>query len=556
MMKLEEKTKKQLIDELRALKSEMKDLRKAYQEIKKSEEVLRQSEEQFRCLADESPNMIFINKQGRIIYANKKCEELMGYSREELYAEDFDFFSLVAPETRKLVYESFQRHLQGEEVESFEYAVVTKHGRRIEVMITTKLISCGNESAILGVVTDITKRKRAEDLLRRERDRAQKYLDIAGVIIVAIDADRKVTLINKKGCEILGYNESEIIGKNWFDHFLPKRLRNEVESSFEDLIEQSPSAFEYRENPILTKNGAERLIAWHNTVLRDDAGKIIATLSSGEDITKRRKAELQIQHYSQELERMVETRTSRIRELQRQRSESEKLAAAGRMAARIAHEINNPLAGIKSSFQLIRDAVPEDHPYHSYMDRIDAEIDRIARIVRQMYILHRRDQGISSKFSLIDTINDIMAMVSHSAQERGISVEIDIKEKARIVTVPEDLLRQILYNLLLNAIEASPADCSVKIEASIYKNTLNVRITNQGAPIPQEIRSSIFEPFFTTKNDLANAGLGLGLSVTKSLVEAMKGEINFMSEPGKDTVFQVNIPLQTQRKIRELSVGQ
>jgi len=190
------------------------------------------------------------------------------------------------------------------------------------------------------------------------------------------------------------------------------------------------------------------------------------------------------------------------------------------------------------------------------MDRIDAEIDRIARIVRQMYILHRQDQGISSKFSLIDTINDIMAMVTHSAQERGISVEIDIKGKARIVTLPEDRLRQILYNLLLNAIEASSADCNVKIEASMYKNALNIKITNQGAPIPEEIRSRIFEPFFTTKNNLANAGLGLGLSVTKSLVEAMKGEINFISDPGKDTVFQVNLPLQTQHRIGELSLDQ
>ncbi|MBA7638791.1 hypothetical protein ES703_46447 [subsurface metagenome] len=111
---------------------------------------------------------------------------------------------------------------------------------------------------------------------------------------MAIDTEQRVGLINKKGCDILGYKEEEILGKNWFDNFLPSRIKDKTKAVFEKLIRAEAQALEYYENPVLTKSGNERLIAWHNTVLRDEKGNIIAILSSGEDITERKKAEEQI----------------------------------------------------------------------------------------------------------------------------------------------------------------------------------------------------------------------------------------------------------------------
>ena len=127
--------------------------------------------------------------------------------------------------------------------------------------------------------------------MSKEQDRMQRYLDIAGVMIVIIDADQKVSLINKKGCEVLGYKENEIIGKNWFDHFLPERFRVEVKEVFNSLMAGNIQPNEYYENPILTKNNEERVIAWQNTVIKDNKGNIISILSSGEDITERKQTE-------------------------------------------------------------------------------------------------------------------------------------------------------------------------------------------------------------------------------------------------------------------------
>lgn len=133
--------------------------------------------------------------------------------------------------------------------------------------------------------------KQTEVLLREEKNKIQGYLDIAGVVLVAIGSDQKVTLINKKGGETLGYDKTEIIGKNWFDTFIPERDRDEVKTVFKKLMDGEVEPIEYFENPILTRSGEERIMAWHNSVLRDEKNNIISILSSGEDITERKKME-------------------------------------------------------------------------------------------------------------------------------------------------------------------------------------------------------------------------------------------------------------------------
>jgi len=141
----------------------------------------------------------------------------------------------------------------------------------------------------------------------REKVNAQRYLDIAGVIFVVINTKQKVTLINKKGGEVLGYTEKEILGKNWFDNFIPQSKRDEVRAIFNSLMAGVIEPYEYSENPVLTKSGEERIIAWHNTVITDDTGTIIETLSSGEDITEHKRAENEITDTKDFLENVFKT---------------------------------------------------------------------------------------------------------------------------------------------------------------------------------------------------------------------------------------------------------
>jgi PAS domain S-box-containing protein len=136
-------------------------------------EALAESEEKFRTFTEQSPNMIFINHQGRVVYANRQCEQIMGFSRDEFYAPEFDFMELIAPESRQLIQSNFKRHAQGEDIEPYEYTILNKRGRRIEVIITTRLINYEGKRSTLGIVTDITERKQAEKNLQA-KDRAME----------------------------------------------------------------------------------------------------------------------------------------------------------------------------------------------------------------------------------------------------------------------------------------------------------------------------------------------------------------------------------------------
>lgn len=162
---------------------------------------------------------------------------------------------------------------------------------------------------------EIAGRKLVEKALRKERDRAQMYLDIAGVILMALDACGKIVLVNKKGCEILGYEEGEILGKIWFDNFLPEESSEPMRDVFSQALKGEAALVEYDENRIRTRGGEERHIAWHNTLLRDEKGDIVGTFSSGEDITERKKAAMALRESEARFRSLVETTSDWIWEI-------------------------------------------------------------------------------------------------------------------------------------------------------------------------------------------------------------------------------------------------
>lgn len=129
------------------------------------------------------------------------------------------------------------------------------------------------------------------EILQKERDMAQNYLDIAGTIILTLDSTGKITMINRKGCSLLGYGENEIIGKDWFENFVPERSRHEIRLIFGKIMAGESEFFEHYENTVLNRQGEERVVAWHNTVLKDEAGGVTGVLSSGEDVTEHKQLE-------------------------------------------------------------------------------------------------------------------------------------------------------------------------------------------------------------------------------------------------------------------------
>ncbi len=208
------------------------------------------------------------------------------------------------PEDREKLSDAIQRSLQYGEPYDMELRFITAKGKHLWTRTNCRpVVENGKTIRLFGTFQDITRQKLAEIALHHEKETAQKYLEIAGVIIVAIDRNAGITLINKKGCEILGYEHPELIGKNWFNSFIPGNIREDLKKEFKKLISGEKEADDYYENPVLTKQHEKRLIAWHNALLRDNEGNIIGTLSSGNDITERKKLEHTIRKNRERLAR-------------------------------------------------------------------------------------------------------------------------------------------------------------------------------------------------------------------------------------------------------------
>lgn len=180
----------------------------------------------------------------------------------------------------------------------FSYFFVRKEGylhTLVGAVLTYFLIAIILGLIVIRIERQQLRFKDSEKLYRDLYEQFRNYLDLVQVMIVALDKEGKVAYVNCKACEILGYKEEDIVGKNWFDNFIPENNRKEIKSVFERVIRGELKSVEYYDNPVLTRDGRERIIAWHNTLLFDELGNAIGSLSAGEDVTDLRILERQNQ---------------------------------------------------------------------------------------------------------------------------------------------------------------------------------------------------------------------------------------------------------------------
>ena len=366
-------------------------------------------------------------------------------------------------------------------------------------------------------------------------------MDLAPVVFLLIDSDHNVQMINQKGCELLGYKRVEILGENWFKNFVIGDDDPKVDLANESFQNNKLLLKPYVENFVKCKNGEKRLMGWTNIALLDNSGNQIGTLSSGEDITQRKKEETSKQRYMEELETMVGERTKELSDaLENEKQISEMKSSFVSIAS---HELRTPITIVLSSIILIEKygALGQFDKQKKHCNRIKSSITHFISILDDFLSLDKLEKGIvrvnKETFDLPNFINFTIG-----------EMEVMLKEGQKIsythsgqrnTTQDKKIFRNILLNLLSNAIKYSEKE----IELTTVENngTLTLKIKDQGIGIPEEDAQFLFKRFFRAKNAEDIPGTGLGLSIVERYLDLLNGSIEFTSQENIGSTFTVQL---------------
>ncbi|MFA6410689.1 MAG: PAS domain S-box protein [Candidatus Buchananbacteria bacterium] len=270
------------------------------------EKLLAESEARYRALTElAQDNIYLVDKDGWILYVNKFGAKQLKIKPEKLVGKNIKnlFPSAIAIRQKNSIDKVFKtgRPIYVENLSVFPSGPVW-----LSTQLTPIKDQDGRIVSVMGLSRDITLIKQVEDKLKIEKAKLQEYLDVADIILLTINSKQKVVAINKRGCELLGYSEKQIIGKNWFDNFIPKKDREKTKEVFNKILRGGDKAVSRFENSILTSSGEEKIISWHNKLIKDEKGEFTLSLSSGEDITAHRKYEEKIKRSEQKYSTIVE----------------------------------------------------------------------------------------------------------------------------------------------------------------------------------------------------------------------------------------------------------
>jgi PAS domain S-box-containing protein len=356
-----------------------------------------------------------------------------------------------------------------------------------------------------------------QEALRKTNAYLENLINYANAPIIVWDRQFRITRFNHAFEFLTGRNEAEVLGQS-----LKILFPTESTENYMAMIRETSTGkrWESVEIKIQHRDGLVRTVLWNSaTIFEPDGRTPLATIAQGQDISERNQME------------------ERVRNL-------EKLSARGQMAAYIAHEINNPLAGIMNAFRLLEKAIPPDHPRRQYADIIRREMDRISNIVRTIYTVYRPYPKERAPARVNDVFRDLRLLLEPTMRSREVVINTTADPPDMVLTLPEGLLWQVLFNLVLNAVEASPRGGTVDLSATDTGGELVLTIADQGSGISPEDAPHLFEPGFTTKRGTEMSGLGLGLSTCQKLIESMDGTLEYHSNPaGCGTVFSVRFSM-------------
>lgn len=375
------------------------------------------------------------------------------------------------------------------------------------------------------LIREITAREHKEAELERTEQQAQRYLDVVEVMILALDRQGRIRMINQKGTRVLGCTEEEILGKDFYEEFVPAEFRAEVRKRFQTVQQHA-----YSESPIQTRKGDERMMAWHAIELPRTERTPPGTLISGEDI-------------------------SQMRSLEKQLRDAQKMESVGTLARGVAHDFNNILGSVLGYAELAM--VARDDP-----DRAREHYANLEKVVGNARLLVKRILSFDSSSDLkqqpvqvTTAVRDTLQLIEPTIGPL-VRIECELDPACQPVMADPVQLEQVIMNLCTNAtqamgdaggvlrLELMPCDVDMELARSttILSPGLHVKlvVADTGPGMDELTQSRIFDPFYTTRRQ--SGGTGLGLAIVHGIVTQMHGWVQVFSEPGKGSRFEIYLP--------------
>lgn len=492
----------------REIDSARRDIEKELTERKAVEARLQAAEERYRHLVEFSPDAVLVNFQGRIVYVNTAALRLFGAARREdlLGRSPLDFIPAnlraeIAGRQKMVLESGMASEIGAQERTRLDGSIV-------QVETVAAPVAWEGGTAVQVIFRDVTELRKAEVWRRTLVETIQDAL-------VSIDRQGRIVMFNPAAERMFGYSRVEITGQR-----VSVLMAEPYASEHDEYIERYQKTREARVigrvRSVTAKRKSGELFPIEISVAEMEGEEDIPYAALIRDVSERDR-------------------------LQSQLIESERLASIGATAAKIGHELANPINGMSLTIQLLeqrlsRQMSPADNQTNATVKRLKDEILRLNELTRQFREFVRKEKYNFQPTELRKLIDDVVKLQEPGFVERNIQVEAVIAPELPAVKVDGDKIKQVLLNLLKNAAEAMPNGGEITIEARATQQAVILEITDTGMGIPLDVDA--FEPFVTTKRE----GTGIGLVVVRQIVTAHGGAISYRSQPGRGTTFHIDLP--------------
>jgi len=492
---------------------------------KNVENALRESEQKWRSLAENAPDVILaIDPDGTILFLNRNVPP---FTPEK--AVGTSIYEYVPPDYHQTLRDALEQVVRTGEPCSYEIAGAGPNGCTSWYQSRLGPIKKdGRVVALTLVATDVTEHRQAMDALHKSENKYRTLLENLPQKIFLKDRNSVYISCNENFAKDFNIKVEEIAGKNDYD-FVPGELAEKYRADDKRIIELGETK-DFEERYI--QQGQEAIIHTVKTPVKDEQGNVVGILGIFWDITEQKRMEQREDEHRAEL------------------AHASRLSLVGEMASGLAHELNQPLCAITSYAQgilrMMESGAWDSNELLDAMRDVAAQAERAGQIVHRMAKLVRQKEPHKSSVNIKDIIQETVSFMDSEAKLRGITIErVEPSEVMPFVTVDSMGIEQVLLNLLQNAFEAisDMHDGKRLVTIRVSRDTndaIEVTVSDTGKGLPMENIDRVFQPFFTTKSK----GLGIGLSISRSIVEAHGGHLVAELNPAGGTLFRFTLPLK------------